>query len=97
MTPPPSADIIAGIQAYLREHFPETDFLENVEPRTQSVFLFTPRAPSYRLEVTERFLDGEEGITKPLNWIREWNLARTLREANGRLVTLATTGISIES
>jgi hypothetical protein len=91
-----SADILTGIQVYLREHFPDTEFLERREARTRSVFLTTHRGPSYRLEITQTFLDGEGGATQPLNRIREWNLARALREANGRLVTLATTGISIQ-
>jgi hypothetical protein len=91
-----SADILTGIQTYLREHFPDTEFLESTEARTQSVFLTTHRGPSYRLEITQTFLDGEGGGTQSLNRIREWNLARALREANGRLVTLATTGISIQ-
>jgi hypothetical protein len=87
---------LTRIQAYLREHFPDADFLERTEARTQSVFLTTHRGPSYRLEITKTFLDGEGGTTQALNRIREWNLARALREANGRLVTLATGGIRIE-
>jgi hypothetical protein len=91
-----SADILTGIQTYLREHFPDSEFLESTEARTQSVFLTTHRGPSYRLEITRTFLDREGGATQSLNRIREWNVARALREANGKPVTLATTGISIQ-
>jgi len=91
-----SADILTGIQAYLREHFPDTEFLERTEARTQSVLLTTHRGPSYRLEITRTFLDGQGGAAPLLNRIRGWNLARALREANGRLVTLDATGISIQ-
>ena len=91
-----SADILTGIQAYLREHFPDTEFLERTEARTQNILLMTHRGPSYRLEITRTFLDDQGGAAQPLNRIRGWNLARALREANGRLVTLDATGISIQ-
>jgi hypothetical protein len=46
--------------------------------------------------VTETFLDGDnEHADRSLNHIRVWNLARALREASGRLVTVATTGLRI--
>jgi hypothetical protein len=91
----PRQEILAGIRAYLHDHFPDVEFTEDVEVTTGNV-IFHGRPRAHQIEVTETFLDGDnENADRSLNHIRVWNLARVLREAGGRLVTVATTGLRI--
>lgn len=90
----PRSDILAGIRAYLAEHFPGDYFREDVHALTKSVFFGSNSG--HRLEVTETFFDGEDGATKPLDDMRRWNVAKAMREAGARLVTLTTTGLRVE-
>jgi hypothetical protein len=90
-------EIVAGITAYLREHFPEVEFTTVVDGKTHSVIFRATCRPWYRLEVTTRFLEGAEGTATSLEWLRTWDLAGHLREARGLPVTLATTGLHIAS
>ena len=89
----PGTDILAGIKAYLKEHFPDVEFNARDDVKTKSVFLEAEGRPRYRLEVTARFLAGAEGATKSLAWVHDWNVANVLREAGNNIVTLATTGL----
>jgi hypothetical protein len=88
-----TSEILTGIMAYLRAHFPDVEFSSSVDEKTRSVILQADGRPRYRLSVTQRFLDGEDGVTKSLDRLREWNVAVELREAKSKLVTLATTGL----
>lgn len=89
-----SADeILSGIKAYLERHFPGTEFTARVDAKTRNVVLHSDGRPHYRLEVTERFLDGDEGVAKCLGRLHEWEVAKVLGEARSKLVTLATTGL----
>jgi hypothetical protein len=90
-----STDIVEGILAYLREHFPDSEFTEYASPDLTGNTLLQTRDGQYRLAVTETFLDGDDGAATPLRWIREWNLARELRAAKGRLVTVRTDGLRV--
>jgi hypothetical protein len=89
------ADILTGIKAYLRTHFPDVEFNVKEDAKSNSVILEAGGRPRYRLEVTERFLDGQEGAAKSLEWLQQWGVAAALREARTKLVTLATTGLHI--
>jgi hypothetical protein len=89
----PGTDILAGIKAYLKEHFPGVEFKVRDDAKTHSVILEAEGRPRYRLEVTARFLDGADGATKSLAWVHDWNVAEVLREAGSNIVTLATTGL----
>ena len=88
-----NAQIISGIRTYLRIHFPDVEFTPSNDATTHSVTLHADGRPRYRLEVTERFLDCDDGITKSLGRLQEWNVAGALRDARTKLVTLATTGL----
>lgn len=88
-----SAEILSGIKAYLRKHFPDVEFTAKDDAKTNSVILCGDERPRYRLEVTERFLDGKDGAAKSLEWVEQWNVAEALRQARSKLVTLATTGL----
>jgi hypothetical protein len=89
-----SADeILTGIKAYLATHFPSIAFTAKDDPKTHSVVLHGDGRPHYRLEVTERFLDADEGVAKCLGRLHEWEVAKALRDARSKLVTLATTGL----
>ena len=91
----PRQEILAGIRTYLHDHFPDVDFTDDVQVTTGNV-IFHTRPRAHQVEVTETFLDGDtENADGSLNHIRVWNLARALREAGGRLVTVATTGLRI--
>ena len=91
----PRQEILAGIRIYLHDHFPDVEFTEDVEVTTGNV-IFHGRPRAHQIEVTETFLDGEnENSDRSLNHSRVWNLPRALREAGGRLVTVATTGLRI--
>jgi hypothetical protein len=94
MSPATSADeILTGIKAYLRTHFPDIEFTVKDDPKTHSVVLHSDGRPHYRLEVTERFLDADDGVAKSLGRLHEWEVAKVLRDARSKLVTLATTGL----
>jgi hypothetical protein len=89
------ADILNGIQAYLRTHFPDVEFNVKAAAKGNGVILEAGGRPRYRLEVTERFLNGEHGAANSLAWVQQWDVAAALREARTKLVTLATTGLHI--
>ena len=93
MRPVRSAEILSGIKAYLGTHFPDVEFTDQDDPKTDSVVLHADGRPRYRLEVTKRFLEAEEGVAKSLGRLQEWELANVLRAARSKLVTLATTGV----
>ena len=88
-----NAQILSGIKAYLRTHFPDVEFTAKAHADVESVILQGDGRPRYRLEVTGRFLEGELGAAKSLGRLQEWNVAAILREAKNKLVTLATTGV----
>ena len=88
-----SAEILTGIKAYLGTHFPDVEFTATGDAKTRSVVLHGDGRPQYRLEVTERFLEAEDGVAKSLGRLHEWEVAKVLREARSKLVTLATTGL----
>jgi hypothetical protein len=89
------ADILNGIKAYLRTHFPDVEFSVKDDPKGDNVILEAGGRPRYRLAVTGRFLDGEQGAAKSLECVQQWDVAAALREARTKLVTLATTGLHI--
>jgi hypothetical protein len=66
----------------------------SVDLRDRALIVPIARTP-YRLEVTQTFLEGEGGAAIPLKWIRDWNLAGTLRDAGNRVVTLKNSGVSV--
>jgi len=86
-------EMLTGIRAYLGTHFPGTEFTARTDPKTHSVVLHGNGRPHYRLEVTERFLGADDGVAKSLGRLHEWEVAKVLREARSKLVTLATTGL----
>ena len=88
-----NAQILTGIKAYLRTHFPDVEFTAKDHATAESVIFQGDGHPRYRLEVTGRFLEGEVGAAKSLGRLQEWNVAAILREAKSKLVTLATTGV----
>ena len=90
-----SAEMVNGIKAYLRAHFPDIEFTATDDVKTKSVLLHAGGQPRYRLQVSERFLQADDGVAKSLWRLDEWNLATALREAKSKLVTLATTGLHI--
>ena len=93
----PNPQIIIGIRTYLRRHFPDVEFTAKDDAKTHSVILQAAGRPRYRLEITERFLNGEDGTFESLGRLQEWNVAEALREARSKLVTLATTGVHIST
>jgi hypothetical protein len=91
----PRQEILAGIRTYLHDHFPDIEFTEDVQVTTGNV-IFNGRPRAHQIELTETFLDGDnDNADRSLNHIRVWNLARAIREAKGRLVTVTTTGVRI--
>jgi hypothetical protein len=95
MADDPSAEILQGFKEYLREHFADSEVFELTDPSTRNVMLHGSGRSPYRLEVTQTFLEGEGGAAIPLKWIRDWNLAGTLRDAGNRVVTLKNSGVSV--
>ena len=88
-------EMLNGITAYLRVHFPDVAFTSTDDVKTKSVVFHGDGRPRYRLQISERFLNGEDGVIKSLTRLDEWDLAAVLREAKSKLVTLATTGVHI--
>ena len=58
----PNPHIIIGIRTYLRRHFPDVEFTARDDAKTHSVILQAAGRPRYRLEITERFLNGERHL-----------------------------------
>jgi hypothetical protein len=73
------------------------DFTPHQDSRPTGNVLLVGDGGAYRLAVTETFLDGEEGSARPLQWIRDWDVAGYLRHSAGGVVTLKTTGPEIEA
>jgi hypothetical protein len=92
-----SDEILTGIRAYLGAHFPGVEFTAKDDPRAHSVVLHGNGRPRYRLEITERFLKGDDGVAKSLGRLQEWDVAQVLRDAGSKLVTLATTGLHTDA
>ena len=90
-----STEMVNGVKAYLRVHFPDVEFTTTGDVKTKSVMFHGGGAPRYRLQISERFLRAEDGVVKSLVRLDEWDLATVLREAKSKLVTLATTGVHI--
>ena len=88
-----SGEVLTGIKAYLRTHFPGVEFTSRDDPKTNSVILQGDGRPRYSHEDTQRFQDAEDGAAKSLGRLDEWEVAKVLREARSKLVTLATTGL----
>jgi hypothetical protein len=88
-----SAAILRGIRAYLWTHFPDVAFTAQDNDKTRSVVFHADGKPPYRLEITERFLEAEIGVARTLARLQEWEVAKVLREAKSKLVTVATTGL----
>lgn len=91
----PSAEMVNGIKAYLRAHFPDIEFTATDDVKTKSVLLHAAGPPRYRLQVSDRFLQADEGVAKCLWRLDEWDVAAALRDAKSKLVTLATTGLHV--
>ena len=84
----PRQEILAGLHIYLHDHFPDIEFTDDVQATTGHV-IFHSHPRGHQVDVTETFLDSDnENADRSLNHIRVWNLARALREAGGRLVTV---------
>ena len=90
-----STEMVNGVKAYLRAHFPDVEFTATNDVKTKSMLFHGNGQPRYRLQISERFLRAEDGVVKSLFRLEEWNLATVLRDARTKLVTLATTGVHI--
>jgi len=88
-----SIEMVTGIKAYLRVHFPDVEFAAIDDAKTTSVLFRGDGTSRYRLSITDRFIKAEDGVARSLRRLDEWELAKVLREAKGKLVTLATTGV----
>jgi hypothetical protein len=86
-------DTLGALRTYLHEHFPDTEWDERIDVATRTVMLESHGDPKHRLAITQRCLDGDDHV---MDLVRRSNLAKTLRYANGRLVTLTTTGITAD-
>ena len=93
MTTDMHEQIISGIRTYLETKFPGVEFAASNDVKRHSVILSAAGRPRYRLEITARFLSGDEGVQTSLKHLHEWDVAEALRGAKNKLVTLATTGL----
>jgi hypothetical protein len=85
--------MVTGVQEYLRVHFPDVEFAAIDDTKTTNVLFRADGVSRYRLSITDRFMKAEDGVARSLRRLDEWELAKTLRDAKGKLVTLATTGV----
>ena len=90
-----STEMVNGIRAYLQVHFPGVEFIATDDVKKKSLLLHAGGQPRYRLLVSQRFLQADEGVAKSLCRLDEWDLARAIRESRNKLVMLATTGLEI--
>jgi hypothetical protein len=88
-----NTEMLTGITAYLRSHFPEVEFTIVDDVKAKHVVFRGDGPLRYRLEITDRFLKGEDGVATSLSQLDKWEVAKALREAKGKPVTLATTGL----
>jgi hypothetical protein len=89
-----SSAILSGIDAYLREHFPVALVSRDRQARTRTVtFHVRDSGQHHYLEVTERYLDGDDGgADAAIRRLVDWRVAELLRQAGGSVVTLRTDG-----
>src|SRR4051812_31271053 len=81
-------ELTEAVSSYLHDHFPKADIAVKTDGLTGSaVFTITEDAVARQVEVTKRWLDGQDaGVSLP-DAIRQWGLAKAIRgvEANGLL------------
>lgn len=88
-------ELVAEVVRYLEEHFPDATVVAKTDGLTANeVFTVTERATARHVEVTRRWLDGDEAGVPVTRAIREWGLAREIRRLDpNATLRLATTGL----
>jgi hypothetical protein len=81
-------ELTEAVSSYLTDHFPNADITVKTDGLTaNAVFTITEGGVARHVEVTKRWLDGDDaGVSLP-DAIRQWGLAKAIRglEANGVL------------
>ena len=57
-----STEMVNGIRAYLQVHFPGVEFIATDDVKKKSLLLHAGGQPRYRLLVSQRFLQADEGV-----------------------------------
>jgi len=85
--------VLALIRAYLSVEFEGAQISAMDEPRTGNV-IFHVREPvgNYRLLVTQRYRDGDDGVDAAINNLVRWGVAEMMRQSGGSIIILETTG-----
>jgi hypothetical protein len=88
--------ILSAVRAYLAIEFENATISEVEESRTRNV-IFHVRGPSghHRLVVTELYRDRETGLDAAVNDLVEWQVAEMMRQSDGSVVVLETTGARV--
>lgn len=88
--------LVEAIRRYLDHHFPGTVINHGYDAHTGNLMFDVYAGDDHsRLEVTERYLGGEQGTDIPIQQLTDWNVAELLLTAKERLVRLDTTGARV--
>jgi hypothetical protein len=89
--------ILAGIRRYLCAEFTGSAVHEVRGAHTGTViFHIEDVTGHHRLEVTEMYLQSDDGPDQPIEQLISWNVADVIRKATAQMVRLTTSGVKVD-
>lgn len=89
--------ILTGIRGYLLAEFCGSAVHEVRGAHTGTViFHIEDVTGHHRLEVTEMYLQGDDGPDRPIQQLMSWNVADVIRRAMAQMVRLTTSGVKVD-
>jgi len=87
--------IVSGIYDYLRREFSDAVISSHVDARSGDVVFHVHQGRSgFRLIVTQRFRDGDDGgADAAVRKLSDWNVAETMRRSSGAAIEVRTDGL----
>jgi hypothetical protein len=89
--------ILSGIRHYLQTEFCSSAVHEVRGAHTGTVmFAIEDVTGRHRLEVTEMYLQGDEGAEELIRHLTDWHVADVIRRAKPHMARLTTSGVRVE-
>ena len=89
--------VLTGIRLYLRAEFAGSAVHEVRGAHTGTViFHIDDVTGHHRLEVTEMYLQSDDGPDQPIEQLISWNVADVIRRATAQMVRLTTSGVKVD-
>jgi hypothetical protein len=89
--------ILTGIRRYLCAEFTGSAVHEVRGAHTGTViFHIEDVTGHHRLEVTEMYLQSDDGPGQPIEQLISWNVADVIRRATAQMVRLTTSGVKVD-